>query len=503
MATPTTLTFSLPPGPLGVAIQQQRRLDVDNGPVQSRQAVATTTTEEARINDPGSGSEIIAAEGAGYVCVVTSKTDPNSLFEANDVILSLNGITLSTVTGGVRAWVTLFNAFSERKVVVLRRPMTTNIHVAQHPPHVVQQQQQLPHHMTSMAEIATKRPLGSLPLSIGNAPVHESAAAVGKASAAAMRSGGTGSAATKAKKQQAKEAGKRKTPSTSLTQGNKKSKGVPSAGSSSVGAAKRHDDFEHDDNYMKLLTDGYPDAGRVSSCLTYYVASNNENLPKIAEKLGLSSWKLLNDIEFNKRFYGQITGHMTLKRDTVIKIPTSQCSKWKLSKLVDNQIEEIKAMATCSKCLVKEQHDDSDEMLMCDGCDLAIHVSCAGLFIVPDGDWLCKACLDILDARKKSLLTSGDGERRSLKAKMPPLKKLDDESAHMVTTAKMRYREEMMARKMAALCQLEENQSVLAVASKARVNQMENEIRNSAARVAEAEKIHNSARSATMYKHGK
>ena len=88
-------------------------------------------------------------------------------------------------------------------------------------------------------------------------------------------------------------------------------------------------------------------------------------------------------------------------------------------------------MATCSKCLIKEQPDDTDEMLMCDGCDLAIHVSCAGLFIVPDGDWLCKACLDILDARKKSLLTSGDGDRRSLKAKMPPLKKLDDESAHI------------------------------------------------------------------------
>jgi hypothetical protein len=86
---------------------------------------------------------------------------------------------------------------------------------------------------------------------------------------------------------------------------------------------------------------------------------------------------------------------------------------------------------------------------------------------------------------------------------MPPLKKLDDESAHMVTTAKIRYREEMMARKMAALRQLEENQSVMAVASKARVNEMENVIRDSAARVAEAEKIHNSARSAKFQKYGK
>ena len=211
----------------------------------------------------------------------------------------------------------------------------------------------------------------------------------------------------------------------------------------------------------------------------------------------------MNDIEFNKRFYGQITGNMTLKRDTVIKIPTSQCSKWKLSKLVDNQIEEIKAMATCFKCLIKEQPDDTDEMLLCDGCDLAIHVSCAGLFVIPDGDWLCGTCLDILDARKKSVLTSGDGDRRSLKAKMPPLKRLDDESAHMVTAAKTRFREEMMSRKMGALRQLEENQNVMTVASKARVTALENEIRNSAARVAEAERTHSSARSAKFKKHGK
>jgi hypothetical protein len=495
------VTLTLPPGPLGVILQQQRRLDVDEAG--QRHLVAPTIG--ARSNDSG----LNEAEGAGFFCLVKSTTLPNSLLETNDVILSLNGITLSTVTGGLKAWVTLFGAFTERKVVVLRRPMTTNTtHVAHHPPHVAQQQQQLLHHVTAMAEIATKSPLESLPLSIGNAPKQASAtvaaavaAAVGKASAAAMRSGGTGTVATKTKKQQAKEAGKRKPPPPSLKQGHKKSKGASAV--FSTGATKRHDDFEHDDNYMKLLTDGYPDAGRVSSCLTYYVASNNETLPKIAEKLGLSSWKILNDIEFNKRFYGKITGNMTFKRDTVIKIPTSQCSKWKLSKLVDNQIEEIKSMATCSKCLIKEKPDDTDEMLMCDGCDLAIHVSCAGLFIVPDGDWLCKACLDILDARKKSLLISGDGDRRSLKAKMPPLKKLDNESAHMVTTAKIRYREEMMARKMAALRQLEENQSVMAVASKARVNEMENVIRDSTALVAEAEKIHNSARSAKFQKHGK
>jgi hypothetical protein len=92
-------------------------------------------------------------------------------------------------------------------------------------------------------------------------------------------------------------------------------------------ARKRDDGFTHDDNYMKLLADGFSDPGRVSSGLTYYVANNGDCLPKIAEKFGLSSWKLLNDVEFITRFYGVLTRLITLKRDTVIEIPTSLCSK--------------------------------------------------------------------------------------------------------------------------------------------------------------------------------
>jgi len=46
-----------------------------------------------------------------------------SAFRDNDVIVSLNGITLAEVEGGVSAWITLFSAFEsvERNVVVLRR----------------------------------------------------------------------------------------------------------------------------------------------------------------------------------------------------------------------------------------------------------------------------------------------------------------------------------------------------------------------------------------------
>jgi hypothetical protein len=49
------------------------------------------------------------------------KSDPTSPLEVNSVILFLNGITLSDVTGGVSSWMTLFGAFAVRNVVVLRR----------------------------------------------------------------------------------------------------------------------------------------------------------------------------------------------------------------------------------------------------------------------------------------------------------------------------------------------------------------------------------------------
>lgn len=51
-----------------------------------------------------------------------------SLLEDGDVILSLNGIRLTTVEGGVSAWVTLFQAFGAtgtRNLVVLRPTTST------------------------------------------------------------------------------------------------------------------------------------------------------------------------------------------------------------------------------------------------------------------------------------------------------------------------------------------------------------------------------------------
>jgi len=72
-------------------------------------------------------------------------------------------------------------------------------------------------------------------------------------------------------------------------------------------------------------------------------------------------------------------------------------------------------MATCSKCLKQGKFDiipscflclpilllndfsycstlekpgDKDEILLCDGCDIEMHMSCAGLTELPETDWL-------------------------------------------------------------------------------------------------------------------
>ena len=99
---PELLSISLPPGPLGVAIQRRSSLDDD--------------PHRCRLRDDN-----IIGGLTGQCCVVSSKSDPTSPLEVNSVILFLNGITLSDVTGGVSSWMTLFGAFAVRNVVVLRR----------------------------------------------------------------------------------------------------------------------------------------------------------------------------------------------------------------------------------------------------------------------------------------------------------------------------------------------------------------------------------------------
>ena len=134
-------------------------------------------------------------------------------------------------------------------------------------------------------------------------------------------------------------------------------------------------------------------------------------------------------------------------------------------------------MTSHSSCLFihsSELPNDPDEMLMCDGCDLEMHVSCAGLTAVPTFDWLCPGCLEIMDARR-TYLAEGE-ETRSLEARLPNLPALSADTLDLAARAQQRFIADITARKENALEQVVDNQRVLAIESKERIEELKDEI---------------------------
>ena len=163
-------------------------------------------------------------------------------------------------------------------------------------------------------------------------------------------------------------------------------------------------------------------------------------------------------------------------------------------------------MATCSKCLKKEQPGDADEILLCDGCDLEIHVSCAGLTTVPLGDWLCAKCLAVMDARRRANLNGNvvrdaDG-RRTLITRLPPLPRLDDTSRALGEDAQRRFNVEITARRDKALNTLIENQRVLEGSSRERIATLTRDVEEQTTVVERAESSLSAAKRATMRVYG-
>jgi len=159
------------------------------------------------------------------------------------------------------------------------------------------------------------------------------------------------------------------------------------------------------------LPDTYPDRGPVCEN-KFYCTKNNETLGQVAEKLG-TDWRSLAAIKCNTAWYGNLTGSSLFKADTLLRIPEN-CSKWKVQQLQKPEFSD--AMIELEECMDCGLSTRPAEMLVCDGCDAPHHTSCVGLHAVPNGDWFCVSCLDILRARREK----GDIKRRVFSLPLVP-----------------------------------------------------------------------------------
>ncbi|EEH44738.1 uncharacterized protein PADG_01027 [Paracoccidioides brasiliensis Pb18] len=55
-------------------------------------------------------------------------------------------------------------------------------------------------------------------------------------------------------------------------------------------------------------------------------------------------------------------------------------------------VDELDAESDSQPCPICGYDDNEDVLLLCDGCDVAIHTYCVGLDAVPSGPWFCSQC---------------------------------------------------------------------------------------------------------------
>ena len=143
--------------------------------------------------------------------------------------------------------------------------------------------------------------------------------------------------------------------------------------------------------------------------------TKNESLGQIAEKLG-ASWKDIAAIEVNTKRYGKLTRSTQFKRFTLLRIP-KEYSQWKLKQLKkDEERAENENLVHIGGCLQCGMANRPEELLLCDGCNAPHHVACVGLDTVPECDWFCQSCLDVLVARN----SHGDLECKGFTLPSPP-----------------------------------------------------------------------------------
>ncbi len=358
-------------------------------------------------------------------CVVSKKSNKASPFEVGDVIVRLNGVYLPGVDGGVQGWVKLFQMYGnvERNVIVRRAASiivpapvqqassgaAQNNSTASRAPSSVPKTKKAANNNVILRETVTVvKPTEASKLGIGLVGtagcikvshiakdglfhnklfvgmtvesintincsdaahgVRVLKAAKGQVTIVAQHTEKTKKALKpstyqNAKKRKADVSKPAKKAAANKKQAVSKTKTAVSK-SRAVTVVKPSGSFNHDDEYMHLLEHGFPEPGCVSACQNYYVTKNNDTYIEIAKNLGMEDWKQLPKIPFNKRFYGQTNKRQVVfAARTIIKIPKTAASKWKLNKIVDNHHEELQALATCSKCLKKGELFDAFAIL--------------------------------------------------------------------------------------------------------------------------------------------
>jgi hypothetical protein len=71
--------------------------------------------------------------------------------------------------------------------------------------------------------------------------------------------------------------------------------------------------------------------------------------------------------------------------------------------------DESDAGAACAVCW--ESTDDASVVLLCEGCDDEVHLLCAGLQAVPEGDWFCAACKPSASAKASARVLAAAAEQ--------------------------------------------------------------------------------------------
>lgn len=82
----------------------------------------------------------------------------------------------------------------------------------------------------------------------------------------------------------------------------------------------------------------------------------------------------------------------------------------------DGDREEDEDEEVCSLCR-KPDSKPPNEILFCDGCDMAVHQKCYNVPTIPEGDWLCRTC-----SQEDAVATQANGQG---KAYLPLAKKTE------------------------------------------------------------------------------